>query len=1104
MNKIIIVAKYETKMLLRTWKFWILAILGMFFPILMNVAIIIMRRIGEGPGEFHLESTAAYLLFYFYSYAQAIVVIFLASDFREKDKKAKIIEVMSSRPISNFQYIFGKYLGLMGPVIVLALIVVFLSTVLTLIVNHKLIIAPYIFLLLLMNIPALIFITAFIIFISSVVRNSAVVFISICAYMFLIIWTMVKHMWSFNKLYLLLDYGCFFLPMFPSDLVGIVNMEFVLLQRLLYVCLGIFFISISVILYPRLKQSRFLAVTSSLTGIIFLFLALAIFRHFWNEETDRKNIVNNELSAGKEITNTEGLKIKHYDFAIDLFTENSPLQVSTEVTFEKEENVKIETIVLNLNPGLKITAIKDKAGNELAFERKESNIIIQTGNSGINENGNFKLDISYEGEIDETRNFINREENDRGEVDKYDGPWMKENVTHLLREDMVFLFSESHWYPALGKAYGYEYPDRPPVSFFTMNARVSSLPDIRVLTQGDLIEEKIEDTRQISFWETEVPVSKVTLNAGNYTVISDTVRNIITKLYYSPKHEETVYFFKDSAESILPIINDVFYTIELTTGLKYPYKTLSFVETPLQLQWYRQKGIMQNLAVPPGIVMLREELLAASFKEIYNSVKRRAERRKEDLTEEEMRKRVFLRFLERYIFNIDAWNAEKYSNPIQNYWTNVLSVEGKGFPIFEYFLSEYLTDCVSRDIDRMLHPLSREREQIIGENRLWEYEWRYKIKVDTLFNAIRKVPLVELDPADNPNLFFAAMKFKGTRLFQVLKEYLGEEDLKKTLGKFTSTRSYKSSTIEDFITVAEEVSNKELDWFYTDWINGTSFPGYVLENVETFKVRGGKKGITYQVNARIRNGEPYNGFIKVILRFKEDEIVKRMTIDGSKTIEVGFTVNNQPEELLVDPIFARNRRTIRSKISIPERFSKVETWDDIRYVTDTFNRDREKVIDDLDEGFKTVSGTKRKYFRPEGGIDEWNIRETSDAFGKYKIGYRIKAPGRGSSEAIWETDIAETGLYMVYIYMYRGSSWFQRRFKNTTATNYQFTVKHSEGEDTVFLSWKDSAPGWNPVGRFYYKQGDKAQVILSDKANGLLIVDAIKWEFSTNGRLSKK
>jgi len=1105
MRKIVIVGTYEAKMLLRTWKFWILAVLGMFFPILMNVAIVIMRKFGEGPGEFHLESASAYLLFYFYSYAQAIVIVFLASDFREKDKKAKIDEVMSSRPVSNFQYIFGKYLGLMIPIIILALIVVFLSVILNLIVNKSLIINPYFKLLILMNIPALIFITAFIIFISSLVRNSAIVFLVIGGYMFLIIKTLAGNIWSANKLYFLLDYGCFFLPMFPSDMVGIVNTGFIVMQRVFYVCLGLFFIHISVVLYPRLKQSKFQAAAFLIIGILFLSVSLSIFNNFYVDERERKNIIAREHQAGKDINNPGNLEIKHYDFTIDLFRNEKPLSVACSIGLEKKSNYAGDTVIFHLNPGLKIESIRDEENHELAFTRKESNVIVETKNSRIvGESEVFSLIITYTGTIDERHNFINREENDRGEIDKYDGPWMKENVTHMLQRNNTFLFSESNWYPALGKAYGYTYPEKEPVSFFTMEATITTLDGIEVLTQGDLIEKRGGENENVTLWKSSIPLSKLTLNAGKYTVISDTVDNIVMRLYYSPKHKETIEFFKGSEESIITLVKDVLYTIENSMGLTYPYNTLTFVETPLQLQWFRQKGIMKNLMAPPGIVMLREEVLAASFKEIFNRVKRNAERRKEDLTEDEMRKRVFLRFLEERLFDINSWNAEKFSNPIQSYWTHRLNFTGKGYPIFEYFLNEYFTEIVSRNIYRMIYPHSRERVEIVGHLNNWEYENRYDVKIDTLFSALRKTPLIDLQPERQPKLFYAAMKFKGTRLFSILKEYLGEEGQKKAMREFVERRSYRSSEIKDFLAVAEDVTGKELDWFYSDWIKGTSFPGYVLENVEAYKVRGGEKGVLYQVNARITNGEPSSGFIKVILRYDEGESVKQLQVEGNSTVEVGFTSNVQPEALVVDPIFAQNRSVINKNISVPERFSKVQLWDGIRNVTSEFGDKYEIIVDDLDEGFKTTSNEKARYFRPKSSNDGWDLREDSDAFGKYKRSYRRKDPGNGNSTAIWEAEIPEKGLYNVYIYMYKGNSWFERQLRNRTATDYHYKIKHADGEEDIHLSWKDAAPGWNFVGRFYYDEGSMAKITLTDDANGLLIIDAVKWEYATNGDITKK
>ena len=140
------IVKYESLMLFRTWKFWILALVGMFFPIITNIGLILMQKFGGGgPGWGGLEGSAPFMLFYFYNIIQTVIVIFLTSDFREKDHKAHVHEVMCSRSMTNLEYIAGKYFGIVVPLILLTSTIVLILSVVNFLANGYWAIGHYVF-----------------------------------------------------------------------------------------------------------------------------------------------------------------------------------------------------------------------------------------------------------------------------------------------------------------------------------------------------------------------------------------------------------------------------------------------------------------------------------------------------------------------------------------------------------------------------------------------------------------------------------------------------------------------------------------------------------------------------------------------------------------------------------------------------------------------------------------------------------------------------------------------------------------------------------------------------------------------------------------------
>ncbi len=121
------VAKYEQKTLLRSWFFRIFAILAIVGLISFNLGTLLFA---EGSGIWALRalpSSIPYVNLLFLNVVQAIIAIFLASDFLKRDKKLDTTEVIYMRPMSNGEYVIGKTLGNLGVFIALNIIILLIA-----------------------------------------------------------------------------------------------------------------------------------------------------------------------------------------------------------------------------------------------------------------------------------------------------------------------------------------------------------------------------------------------------------------------------------------------------------------------------------------------------------------------------------------------------------------------------------------------------------------------------------------------------------------------------------------------------------------------------------------------------------------------------------------------------------------------------------------------------------------------------------------------------------------------------------------------------------------------------------------------------------------
>ena len=182
-HNILSIAKYERKTLLRSWFFRIFAILSLLVLFGMNFGMIIEGGGGDGWAIRSIPSAIPYFNLLILNVAQAIIAVFLASDFLKRDKKLDTTEVIYMRSMTNGEYVIGKTWGNLQVFIVLNLIVVIMALIFNLLAEGTSISwLSYGIYLLAISIPTLVFIMGLSFLLMSVIRNQAITFVLILGY----------------------------------------------------------------------------------------------------------------------------------------------------------------------------------------------------------------------------------------------------------------------------------------------------------------------------------------------------------------------------------------------------------------------------------------------------------------------------------------------------------------------------------------------------------------------------------------------------------------------------------------------------------------------------------------------------------------------------------------------------------------------------------------------------------------------------------------------------------------------------------------------------------------------------------------------------------
>jgi polysaccharide biosynthesis protein PslG len=105
-------------------------------------------------------------------------------------------------------------------------------------------------------------------------------------------------------------------------------------------------------------------------------------------------------------------------------------------------------------------------------------------------------------------------------------------------------------------------------------------------------------------------------------------------------------------------------------------------------------------------------------------------------------------------------------------------------------------------------------------------------------------------------------------------------------------------------------------------------------------------------------------------------------------------------------------------------------------------------------------------------------------------GYRYRSAGDGSSSLRWPFPGSADGSFEVFA---RWSSGPNR------ASNATYVIKSSDGTKSVSVNQRDGGGAWQSLGTFHFAPGADNGVSLSDKADGVVVADAIRFVGTPSG-----
>lgn len=1108
LHNIFSIAKYERKTLFRSWFFRIFSILSLLVLFGMNFGMIIQGGGSEGWAIRAIPSAIPYFNLLILNVAQAVIAVFLASDFLKRDKKLDTTEVIYMRSMTNGEYVIGKTLGNLQVFMVLNIAVVIMALIFNALAQGTSINwLSYVVYLLLISIPTLVYIMGLSFLLMSVIRNQAITFVLVLGYIGIILF------WAQAEYYYIFDYMAFNIPMLSSDVVGFGNLGIILAHRGIYFGLGTGFIFLTIFLLKRLPQSEGMTYFSLVFSVLFIggagYLAYNHINHFKQIENLRTEIVElNNKYVGETVPSvvSDDLHVNHKGQTID---------VTSLLTIKNDKQKVIDKLIFSLNVGLEIKGLKIN-GKETPFLR-DKHLVIISDKINFKPGDSAKVEFAYSGKIDEAYCYLDIEE----EVlqAKYGKFVLNVDKRYAFIEpNFVLLTSEANWYPKVGVTYSTSDVSWYQSQFVNYTLHVKTTEGLQAISQGKRSEVSAEE---FSF-ENKTPLTQISLTIGDYKQKKVEIDSLELGIWYFNGHDYFSDAFSESQDTLGSIISESFDDFKRTYNLEYNSSRLSLVEVPAQFKTYERMWTSVQEAVQPEQIFIPEKgylMREADFQKQKDRVGKYGRRGGEssDMTDEDKEIRVVNDFLRTFTTEVETdrnyqrggqMDVEQTGNPyfifpmLYNFQNNIQSDR---WPITNRIFEAYLKNQVVDMRSMFMSSMNGESPDVMANIALQ----------DMTFEDILADP-------DQKDIVNNVIKLKGDVLFSMIQWKAGQDEFETFLRQILRDNKYTNISFEEFDKQIYEAFGIELVPMMDDWFKAKSLPGYLISPIKAVKVKSGNAMKT-MVSVKVTNFSKVDGLVKLSFRMGggpgggrgggmggSDMIDNLIYLEADQTKELSYLIDGDPRMVILNTMTSQNvPQTMMEffrEVDEDLKATPVE-GEKITNVPVQTKLPNETIVDNEDPGFEvtnienisllerlivTEEVQKRKYeginwWRPPVN---WTATTNSDFYGEYvRSGYYIKG-GDGSMKATWNIPVKKAGYYDVYFHLYKMHS--RGRDRKEDKGNYNFTIVAEDGPENAALEIQNAEEGWNHLGSFYFAS-DTAIVQLSNKTElRYVFADAVK------------
>lgn len=1079
------IAKYERKILMRSWFFRIFSVFSLFVLFIFNMGEI--SEVGDTEWGYRaVPSAMPYANLFLLNLAQAIIAIFLSSEFIKRDRKQDTTEVIYVRSMSNGAYLLGKTWSILSIFLIINVAALGLGLIFNLLGQNTYVDwQAYAYYPLLISLPSLLFLIGLSSILMCVMRNQALTFVLLLG---LVLSSMIYLKTSYHYLF---DCMAFYLPLFHSDIIGFGHWDDIVRLRGMYASFGIGFIFFSILLISRLPQSRLMNGIAFLIGLggvgLGSFLCYQHIQNYQHEVQLPKAIIalNN--------TYLDQARIDIETHRIDLEQQQHGFAATSEITGTAIKPA--DRFVFTLNPGLSVSKVSDEQG-ELSFERN-LNILLVKPRTSLQAGQEVKWTIHYTGKIHEEACYLDI--SSELKYERYDRLVCNLDQRFAFTEaNFLLLTPETQWYPQAGVGYSDTSPLWYRKDFIDYQLRVKVLPGLTPVSTGAT--QPLGDDRFT--FDRPYKIAHLALAIGQYQMASLETDSLSFQVYYIDGHDYWTGAFSEIRDTLSSVIRERLGDFERKSDLKYPLSSFSLVEVPAQFKSFDRTWTSIHETTQPGLVFIPEKGMHSRDYDFEGMVKRRKRwSRNRDRTDAELQMLTLNRFLDEFYrfkdvdtrFSNQQATVEENINPFYQFvqlYEMCNNLESDEWPVLNRIFESYLRS-----------ETSEQPEWVRRNTGSTQYELANMVLQEKSFSEI-------LTLKENQSLIDNVIELKGDLLFSMIQAQADTDRFREFITSLLEDYRYQNLPFDTFNGVLQQEFGIDLSAVMSKWFHEIELPRYLITTPIAEKVLAENREMT-RIRLSISNQGSAEGVVKITLRPGE-EVERLVYLDPGQTKQLFYLTATEPTGLEINTLASGNlpnqieynfdqidetgvqnareqQRTVDQPIVLVNEGEIIvdnESPDFDYTVYEEVSRLRKWLKPNTQEEFK-YQGTR--VWRPPFN---WTATTDDRFFGDYVRSALYIKSGDGSKAATWRIPINEAGRYEVFYHVYKDDSFGWNRNQRG---NYRFTIPHENGTDepTVELH-KDTPEGWTSLGDYTFS-ADTLVVSLSNETRlRAVFADAVK------------